>query len=112
MTDTSPAEAQENEAAAAEFVTVPLTGYDGRTKDVRARPANRWRASALRALRQGDFDGFMKLVLHEDDYELYEELDPDGEGIGAFAEAAGDAAGESLGKSSGPRPSSRRTRKR
>ncbi|MBQ1164673.1 hypothetical protein KBZ21_42610, partial [Streptomyces sp. A73] len=32
------------------YVTVPLAGYDGVTKDVRALPASRWRASAFRAL--------------------------------------------------------------
>ncbi|MFD9150592.1 hypothetical protein [Streptomyces diastaticus] len=106
-----PAEAQEIEVDA-EFVTVPLAGYDGVSKDVRARLATRWRASALRALNSGDMDAFMELVLHEDDYETYEELDPDMEAITHFANAVGEASGEALGKSSGPRPSSRSTRKR
>lgn len=112
MTDTTPAEAQELEARADEYVTVPLTGYNGEAKDVRARPAGRWRASAMRALNQGDLDTFMELVLHEDDYQLYEDLDPDTEGIGSFASDVATASGEALGKSGGPRPSSRRTRKR
>ncbi|MGW9584745.1 hypothetical protein ACWIGB_05670 [Streptomyces albidoflavus] len=108
-----PAEAQEIEAEAdAEFVTVPLAGHDGVSKDVRARLATRWRASALRALNSGDMDAFMDLVLHEDDYETYEELDPDMDAIAHFAQAVGEASGEALGKSSGPRPSSRSTRRR
>ena len=106
------AAAQELEADGDEYVTVPLAGYDGVTKDVRALPNTRWRSSALRALNQGDFDGFFALVLHEDDYELYEELDPTAEGIGNFAEAVVRASGESLGKSSGPSRSSRSTRRR
>ncbi|MFJ4637617.1 hypothetical protein ACIP69_18585 [Streptomyces hygroscopicus] len=106
------AKAQENEADGEEYVTVPLAGFDGVTKDVRALPNTRWRSSALRALNQGDFDGFFALVLHEDDYELFEELDPTAEGIGGFAEAVVRASGEALGKSSGQRPSSRSTRKR
>lgn len=111
--DTAPAEAQELEAAIDDgYVTVPLAGFDGVTKDVRALPASRWRASALRALNQGDMDGFMELVLHEDDYSLYEELDPDTEAIGHFAQRVGEASGEALGKSSGPRGSSRSTRRR
>lgn len=106
------ARAQEVEAEDDGYVTVPLAGYDGVSKDVRTLPANRWRASATRALNSGDFDGFMGLVLHEDDYDTYVDLDPDLEGIQHFAEAAAEAGGEALGKSSRPRPSSRSTRKR
>lgn len=106
------AAAQELEADGDAYVTVPLAGYDGATKDVRALPNTRWRSSALRALNQGDFDGFFASVLHEDDYELYEELDPTAEDIGNFTEAVVRESGEALGKSSGPRASSRRTRRR
>lgn len=111
-TDASAAEAQELEAADDGYVTVPLAGYDGVTKDVRTLPATLWRASAMRALRSGDVDGFMELVLHEDDFEIYEDLDPTQEGIGHFAEKAAQAAGEALGKSGGPSRSSRNTRRR
>lgn len=112
MTDTSPADAQEIEAAGDPYITVPLAGYDGVTKDVRALPPTKWRASAMRALNSGDLDTFMELVLHEDDYGLYEELDPDMDAVGHFASRAADQAGEDLGKSGGPRRSSRSTRKR
>ncbi|WP_030407539.1 hypothetical protein [Streptomyces albus] len=94
------------------YVTVPLAGYDGVTKDVRALPGTKWRASAFRALNSGDMDAFMELVLHEDDYDLYLDLDPDMDAIGRFAEAASRAGGEELGKSSGRSPSSRSTRRR
>lgn len=104
--------AQEAEAEDSPHVPVPLAGYDGVTKDVRALPATKWRASALRALNAGDMDDFMTKVLHEDDYGIYEDLDPDMDAIGRFAEAAARAGGEDLGKSSGPRGSSRNTRKR
>ncbi|WP_309049129.1 hypothetical protein [Streptomyces sp.] len=107
------AAAQEAEAEAGDgYVTVPLAGFDGVTKDVRTLPATRWRASAIRALNQGDMDGFFERVLHEDDYELYEELDPTAEGIGHFAEAASRAGGDDLGKSSGSSRSGRSTRRR
>ncbi|WP_282790934.1 hypothetical protein [Streptomyces sp. CC224B] len=107
------ARAQETEAELDDgYVTVPLVGYDGVTKDIRALPPTRWRASALRALNQGDFDGLMAIVLHEDDYDTYVDLDPTAESIGRFAEAAARATGEDLGKSSGQRLSSRSTRKR
>lgn len=112
MTDTNAAEAQEIEAADAPYVPIPLAGYDGVTKDVRTLPATKWRASALRALREGDIDTFMSRVLHEDDYDTYLDLDPDQDAIGHFAQAAAEAAGEDLGKSPGPRGSSKTTRKR
>lgn len=106
------ARAQEQEAEAGDgYVSVPLAGYDGVTKDVRTLPANRWRASALRALNQGDIDGFMERVLHEDDYEIFEELDPDSEAIGHFAEAAARAVKDDLGKSSGRSRSGSSTRR-
>lgn len=110
--DAAAAEAQEAEADDAEYVTVPMAGYDGVTKDVRAVPSGRWRASTLRALNSGDIDAFMERVLHEDDYSIYEDLDPDMDAFGHFAEAVSRASGEALGKSSGPRGSSRSTRRR
>lgn len=114
-TQIAAAKAQETEAEAElddGYVPVPLAGYDGVTKDVRALPASRWRASAIRALNSGDMDDFMGRVLHEDDYDIYVDLDPTTEGIGHFAEAAARAGGDDLGKSSGRRTSSRSTRKR
>lgn len=106
------ADAQEAEAADDPYVPVPMAGYDGVTKEVRTLPAGKWRASAIRALNQGDTDAFMSLVLHEDDFEIYEDLDPDMDAIGHFAEAAARAGGEDLGKSGGPRGSSRSTQRR
>lgn len=107
------AAAQEAEAEVGDgYVTVPLAGYDGVTKDVRTLPASRWRASAIRALNSGNMDGFFELVLHEEDYELYEDLDPTTEGIGHFAEKAAQAGGGDLGKSGGSSRSGRSTRRR
>lgn len=106
------AAAQELEGNGVEYLPVSLTGYDGVTKDVRALPATRWRASALRAINQGDFDGFMERVLHEDDYDVYVELDPDGETVQRFAEDVSAATREALGKSGGPSRSSKNTQRR
>lgn len=106
------AAAQELEAEGDEYVTVPLAGYDGVTKDVRALPSTRWRASAMRSINGGDFDGFMERVLHPDDYDTYVDLDPDGEAVTRFAENVSEASRESLGKSSGPSRSGRSTRRR
>ena len=108
------AKAQETEAELEDdgYVLVPLAGYDGVTKDVRTLPAGKWRASALRALMTGDLDGFMERVLHDDDYDVYLDLDPDNDAIGRFAQAAAEAGGEDLGKSGGRSRPSRSTRKR
>ncbi|GGW80875.1 hypothetical protein [Streptomyces griseoloalbus] len=106
------ARAQEAEAEEQEYVTVPLAGHDGVTKDVRCMPAGRWRASTIRALNSGEVDTFMEINLHPDDYEIYEELDPTMDGFGKFVADASRISGEALGKSSGPSRSSRSTRKR
>ncbi|MFD7705717.1 hypothetical protein [Streptomyces sp. NPDC059786] len=106
------ARAQETEGELGDaYITVPLAGFDGVTKDVRALPANRWRASALRLLTRGDIDGFMEAVLHEDDYDIYEDLDPDQDGFAKFAEDAARLSGDDLGKSSGRSRSGRSTRR-
>lgn len=113
-TGTTAAAAQEAEAQheTDPYITVPLAGHDGAARDVRVLPPTHWRASAMRALNGGDMDAFMSLVLHEDDYEVYVELDPDMDAIGQFAADAAREAGEELGKSSGRPRSSRRTRRR
>lgn len=108
------ADAQEIEAHAATsdgYITVPMTGGDGDTEDVRVLLSSRWRASAMRAINQGDFDGFMRKVLFEDDYEVYVDLDPDAEEVQNFATAVVEATGEPSGKSSGSTRSRRSTRR-
>ncbi|WP_306317203.1 MULTISPECIES: hypothetical protein [unclassified Streptomyces] len=106
------ARAQEQEAEAGDgYVLVPLAGHDGVTKDVRTLPAGKWRASALRCLNTGDIDGFMKSVLHEDDFDTFVDLDPDTEGFGKFTEDAARLSGGDLGKSSGRSRSGNGTRR-
>lgn len=107
------AEAQEIEATSDGYVLVPLTGYDGVTKDVHVQLAGRWRSSAMRAMNvRGDVDAFMASILHEDDYETYLDLDPTQDGVVEFTQEAGRRSGEALGKSGGPSRSSKGTRKR
>jgi hypothetical protein len=105
-TEPTEAEAQEIEAEG-QYVTAELCG-----EEVQIVPPLAWRASWQRLLNQGNLDAFASKVLHPDDYELYEELDPT---LAEFMEFTTDAAqrsGESLGESRGPAPSSRRTRRR
>lgn len=102
----SDAEAQEMEATG-HHITVELCG-----EPVRVVPSGAWRSSAQRKLRVGDLDGFMAAVLHEDDYDLYEDLDPTQAEFIQFVDDANELSGEPRGKSRGPQQSSRRTRRR
>jgi hypothetical protein len=102
----SAAEAQELEATQ-RHITVSLAG-----EPMRVVPATVWRVSTQRKLRAGDLDGFMADVLHEDDYELYEDVDPSLVDFNQFVVDANELSGESSGKSRGPSRSSRRTRRR
>ncbi|MET9950151.1 hypothetical protein ABZ135_01200 [Streptomyces sp. NPDC006339] len=104
--ETTPAEAQETEAAG-HYITTTLAG-----KDVECAPSGAWRQSTMRKLRIGDIDAFMEDVLSPESYDTYLDLDPTNDEVAAFANAAGEASGEQMGKSSGPSASSRRTRKR
>lgn len=106
MTDITPAEAQETEATE-EYATVPLDGVD-----LRIKPANHWRPSYLRALREGDYDGWAAGVLHADDVQKFIELDATFDEINTFTTTAMESTGEAPGKSSGRAKSSRTTRKR
>lgn len=105
-TNTTPAEAQENEATQ-DYATAELAGVALRVKGV-----SHWRPSYMRALRQSDFDTWAAGVLHEDDVQTFIDLDATFAEINEFVGAAAEAVGEPAGKSSGRRPSSRTTRKR
>ncbi|MCM8548885.1 hypothetical protein [Streptomyces sp. STCH 565 A] len=109
--DTTAVDAQETEATG-HYVTGQLSGVDDRTEDVRIIPPGAWRQSWRRLLMTGQIDEFAAIVLHPDDYELYEDLDPTNDQFGDLVNTAAEQAGESLGKSPGPAPSSRRTRRR
>jgi hypothetical protein len=102
----SEAEAQEIEAEG-HYVTAALCG-----EDVRVIPPSAWRLSWQRLLSAGEIDAFADKVLHPDDVELLDEIDPTAEEFGQFIADAGQRAGESLGKSSGRSRSGRRTPRR
>lgn len=103
----SAAEAQEVDADPNKYVTASLCG-----KPVRVIPPGAWRQSWQRALKMGDLDAFAAAVIHPDDLDLYDDLDPTNDEFGEFTQDAGELAGESLGKSGGPNRSSRRMRRR
>jgi hypothetical protein len=101
----TPAEAQEAEADG-DFVPVPV----GDVK-VRVRPQKQWRLSHMRALNQGDFDGWAEGVLHPDDVEEFLDLDITLAEFQDFASEAAKATGDDLGKSRGRSKSQRSTRR-
>lgn len=104
--DLEPAAREQRAEATGRHITVDLCG-----EEIRVIPAGAWRVSSQRKLTRGDLDGFMQSVLHEDDYDLYVDLDPTADEFNDFVVAAQEASG-GQGKSHGPRPSSRPTRKR
>lgn len=106
MTEVTPAEAQEIEAAG-HYVAAKLC-----EQEVEVVPSGAWRQSAMRKLRGGDIDAFMEEVLSPDSYEVYLDANPRNDEIGEFVASVGDASGEPVGKSSGPSRSPRATRKR
>ncbi|NED75411.1 hypothetical protein G3I51_24415 [Streptomyces sp. SID9944] len=101
-----PAEAQEIEAAG-DYITVSVDG-----EPIRVLLATLWRTSWVNQVNQGDFVGFAANVVHPDDLELFEEIDPTIPEFHQFVTDAQELSGEPVGKSRGPNRSSRRTRRR
>ncbi|MFQ6194876.1 hypothetical protein [Streptomyces sp. NPDC000405] len=93
--------------AAGGYVRAELAG-----RPVRVLPAQRWRASHLRALHSGDLDVFAEGVLYADDVAVWYKADPTQDEIGAWVREVAEAGGEGLGKSSGRTASSRSTARR
>jgi hypothetical protein len=61
-------------------VTVQLAG-----KPVRVKPVKQWRASGIRAMREGDFDSWAEKALAGDDYEkVWKVIDPTMDDVQAF----------------------------
>ncbi|MFB8071129.1 hypothetical protein [Streptomyces californicus] len=106
MTDTNIPDAQENEATGT-YGTASVCGVE-----LRVKPANHWRPSYIRALREGDYDAWAAGVLHADDVQTFIDLDPTFDEINAFTTAAMETTGDTAGKSSGRAARSRSTRKR
>ncbi|MFB7647126.1 hypothetical protein ACFC0S_16740 [Streptomyces sp. NPDC056084] len=102
----SPADAQQAEAAG-HYVTALLAG-----EEIRVIPPGAWRQSWQAMLSQANFAAFAEHVIHPDDLDLYDDIDPTNDEFEAFVVSAANRAGESLGKSRGPGRSSRRTRRR
>ncbi len=81
-------------------------------KTVYVPPIKQWRASALHALREGDFDGWAKVTLDDDDWDIWVEADPTISEIEAFFATINPGLGTTQGNSRASRRSSRSTRRR
>lgn len=103
---TTEAEAQELEATG-HYVPADLCG-----EELRIIPPAAWKQSWQRLLHAGQVEAFAEIVMPQEDFDRFVEIDPTNEQFGEFVGDAAERAGESLGKSRGPAPSSRRTRRR
>jgi hypothetical protein len=104
----TPSQAQEAEAVG-DYVTVPVgdTGVE-----VRILPQGQWRMSHMRLLNTGDLEGWAECVIHEDDIDVFVDLDLTLDEFQDFSLAAAKASGDDMGKSRGRSRSSRSMRRR
>lgn len=80
-------------------VEVPLVTENGEIT-LTVPPVGRWRARAVRAMRQGDYVEWAEAVLSEDDAAAFKDADPFLDEIGEFFAEWQRRSGESRGKSS------------
>jgi hypothetical protein len=88
-------EAVRTEALADPNAATPVA-LEGKT--VHVLPVKKWKASAIRAMRQSDFDTWAEKCLAEGDYAVWQQVDPDVEQVEAFFLAWNKATGQDSGK--------------
>lgn len=93
--------------ATGELVQGELAG-----KVIYCPPVKKWRASALHAMREGDFDTWARTTLEDDDWDVWNEADPTVEEIEGFFATINPGLGTSPGNSRASRRSSKRTPRR
>lgn len=81
-------------------------------KTIYVPPVNKWRASALHAIREGDLQTWAEKTLLDDDWAIWEEVDPTLDEVTAFFDTLNGQTGVSSGNSSSSRSSSRSTSRR
>lgn len=81
-------------------------------KTIYVPPVKKWRSSALHALRQGDLETWAEGTLSDDDWDIWQEVDPSLEEIEDFFETINKGLGTSPGNSRASRRSSARTKRR
>jgi hypothetical protein len=81
------------EASDTEFLTVPLAG-----KDIRVKDPMDWPSSAMRAMREGNFEVWAEKCLEDGDYTIWQSVDPTYRQIAQFMAAYRDAGGREPGE--------------
>lgn len=98
--------------AAEREVTGELVQGELAGRTIYVPPVKKWRASALHALREGDFENWAKITLDDDDWDIWHDVDPTVEDIEVFFKSINSGLGTNPGNSRAQRRSSRPTRKR
>lgn len=93
-------------------VTGDLIPGDLAGRTVYVPPVKRWRSSGLKALRDGDMEGWAQSVLDDDGWAVWEEVDPTLEEIGEFFESVSPGLGTDQGNSRASRRSLRNSNRR
>lgn len=75
-------------------------------------PVKQWRSSALKALRDGDFETWAKVTLDDDGWEHWQEIDPTLQQVEDYFTAINPGLGTNPGNSRASRRASARTRRR
>jgi hypothetical protein len=75
-------------------------------------PVSKWRASALHAIREGDLQTWAEKTLLDDDWDLWQEIDPTLDEVTKFFETLNGQTGVDSGNSRSSRGSSRNTSRR
>lgn len=101
------ARVQADAETAANVVAVPLGDVE-----VEVLPVGKWRASGLRALREGDFDTWAEKCLTAEGREVWLDADPTMDEVEAFFTAWTERTGQDPGKSAASSRSSKSTARR
>jgi hypothetical protein len=107
MTEAAVRKLEAEARAGADTVLVPLGDVE-----VEVLPIGEWRASGLRALREGDFDTWAAKCLSDEGLRAWDECDPTMSQVEEFFTAWSERTGQDPGKSPASRRSSRSTARR
>lgn len=77
-------------------------------REILVPPLNKWRSSAMRAINTGDFETWADVTLDDDEYAIWQEIDPTVEEINDFFETITAGIGASQGNSRASRRASNR----
>lgn len=106
------AEVKSISSAAEKDATNELLQCELAGKTIYVPPVSKWRASALHAIREGDLQTWAEKTLLDDDWDLWQEIDPTLDEVTAFFDTLNGQTGVDSGNSRSSRTSPRSTRGR